>query len=552
MSALYSYVDQIFLEDVMGIDPPYIVWDWEMVQEAIYPEDTDSVYAGVLWYGLECTAELEEKMPSGGDERRVIIPFGAKIEMMYHLRELLSSYQQERRRLEVLEAQARSGKRLERFEGHADWKDVLEVIRQLMLSEEAVNRLSLLFERYVRPAPFKASEITEEELEIYLLQISRKRPGARERNRADAYNLASVAKLMPSWPPGRHGRSACLISATKTVSEIGPWVKDPFYFVFQAQMRKEFPELEARKKTLTVILSSLLRYWIISKESPLPRQPAIRRPEARSFLHDLDLLHGRDPALDDLARIMSNAWQAVERTAQLARKLSDDIRVPERDYPYRLSGFKTIASRLSLVFQQLQVDEAPADAMHLEFEEVFRAQDVVRYRVRHGDCSNLFEVECAPDTMTMCWETELTYDELRERLKELFESVDGGGSNLLLGMRFPNEWGMKTRPLTSLGGFTDALVEMAENRKPSLIVVECAPFIIWFDPRDYYNPFAHPTRQEPLSALIACRTERQRHLELTAEFFEATSCNWMYWNAIKDILETIDGCYSKTAQSERN
>lgn len=350
LARLYHYVNDVLKEDEFGPAAPQIAWDWEMVYEAIYPEKANSVYSGLLWYGLDCMESWSKKTKLGNEEWRVILPEGARQEMLVHLKKLLTRRQHGVRQLHILEVQSKVGLGLSLLEKRGDWKDVLEYIRKLIHLDESINRIIVLLKRYVRPAPFDSAEIPKESFNEYNRQMKRMRKHSGRSNAADAYNLATVDRLTTSSELGRASCKAYLITATKTVAAVAPLrVHDPFYFVFQAQVRNEHPEREDRVNALMAIAASILRHRLARRQGYVEALPSpLTRTNTKSFIHELDLLHD-DPALFELGQMMSNAWQAVERSTELAQEISDDLAIPPRDYDYAFRGFKRCASELSLI-----------------------------------------------------------------------------------------------------------------------------------------------------------------------------------------------------------
>jgi hypothetical protein len=171
-------------------------WDWEMLHEIVYEEETRSVFSTLLLYGLQCLRECK----TDDDEYRILIPEGTRRELLRDLKRLVNDL---RKTGSVIDAATGGGRnnplktRVPLFAGNSDWQDVLKALSVFSYTEHRIERLLMVLDTFAIPSPLPAARIPNEKVRYYLQQMDRSRPRHKykQRNEADAYNLAMVDEL---------------------------------------------------------------------------------------------------------------------------------------------------------------------------------------------------------------------------------------------------------------------------------------------------------------------------------------------------------------------
>lgn len=198
-----------------------------------------------------------------------------------------------------------------------------------------------------------------------------------------------------------------------------------------------------------------------------------------------------------------------------------------------------VSFHLLPLIKQLTGETAASDAWGLEYEEVDGIEDIVRYRITH-DGHSLLQLECTGDTMTLRWETEMSFGEFCESLTQLTESSACPDGQLTVAMRHHGKTGLSTTTVRSASGIKKAIVKLAGKHKPTLLLVEAGTYLVWFEPHESFDLTSRLGDHQLLGANIAIQIKPETDLDLAAQFFQATSCNWMDWEAIRDVLKKIN------------
>jgi hypothetical protein len=491
--------------------------DWDLLQEAIYPDKASSVYSALVWFALDC---LESS--SRGDDWKPILPEGTRRELLHHLANLTGNASQALADQRI----ARSSEARERLIGtlppewqRPDWREVLGYLQQLYRANEAMHLLLLVISRYTRPCQPLNEEDLAEEKRLYEKRLSRFRRKAS--NSADAQNLATAVLLSPSDATGNARVRATLVTGSRTVWQAGDRkTADPFLFMVDAYYRRYQPDRHVRKKQLRSLISDLYKLLAEVDHVPEGQDENLMREETPGFFAGLDALD--NVALQELGRLLSTATQAVANARALAEQLATD------ELPGDFSGIANL-SALKRRAQVIRDAVSSHDTSDLDWQETFSSSQAKRYRLWAGG-ADLLDLQIAEGDITLSWPTRRLMSDFLDTFRE-FAREFHFPEVWRLGVRVPRVPGVRESPIQSERVSISDIRRLSDGRKVVFARLDAESVVLWYLLVNRER-LTHG-RGSNHHARIAIRLPGTDSLAAAISFFEATGYEWYFPDAVQ-------------------
>ena len=534
LEGLGGYIANL-LELEQGQKDLVFLWDHEMIFEILFPWQANSVYSGLLWYGLECLRESSRL--SAGNSWRVILPEGTRIELEQTLSRMMDKYSALQRRSIPSDDTllvASLNESLGEFKEHPEYRDVVSAAAQLRNLDHAVARLILFLQRYARPVPFAPTVIEKTQVEYCVGKLRRERKlwAEQSRNDADGVNLAcaeALSELEPTTVP-------TLITATGAVLRKGhPWAKDPLFFALAAHFSRQHPVREARRRILkrnqTHILELVNQTSDMAEAASLRRREApasSRRHEVPEFLRALGSLQA-DPFLMEVAALTAEARQAVLTAAQQASDLANELTVLR----FTSGGSpQAIIERLMRSF-----GDSAVSLDSLRWKQPEEITDEVG-DILAQDNAVLIEGCRVEGGIAVSWESVDPLDEFLHGISKF--CAESGTYVEAVAFRYASGPGLEVKRLSERNtvDLPSLVKRSARAEKSTLVRVDTTLAKFWFDPGDLH--FETQFEQGILRrSKFAIHVYRQRVSGLAAQFVCRTATRLISSAALADVLSRV-------------
>lgn len=505
-------------------EPRYCL-DWEMLQEAIYPDDPRSVYSPLIWYAFECTEAASDR----DEDWSLLIPEGARIELLRHLRTLLRDLRDSARALSDPSSRSRAmeeslGTLPACWRGRRDWKGALQCISTLYRASQAVRILVHLMHRYCRPVPPKVPSCSKTALLHYEHELSLVR--SKKSNRADAINLASVSALHHAGPSHAPSTvSVQLITGSATLWKLSPdSCVDPFYWVLEADFRRRFKHKRARAVALASTISDI--YRILARITPYVAKQHLFRDEVNAFMQLLEGL-ADDQALRELGQLLSSCSQAVANARLQAR----DVQVATPEFS-GIAQLHAIHSQALLLARSLGAERS-ARALGLSTRAELAPSGVLFWSLMALHDKIILTAQRFHGTVTLTWATPLSLEEFRTKTQE--HAIGAGPwSATVRVLRRP---GVETMTLPDLAGLLPSVTAASRGNRLAFLRLERDHVTLWYVPgQGRQTEGVH----RPTHATISLRTRVDRDADWIGSFHADTAEEWYFPDVINLEVRTLN------------
>lgn len=497
------------------------LWDHEMIIEIMYPWQTNSVYSGLLWLGLENLREASQL--SAGGTWRIVIPEGTRVELertLLRMADKYSSLLSKASSTDLASSVSSLDQALMEFKDRSEYHDVVATASQLQNLDHTVGRLILFLQRYARPIPFSLNSVDSSQIEYYRRKLERERKQATDllRNEADALNLACAEML----PDEETSVVPALITATGAVLRRGkPWARDPMFFALSTHFKKQHPTLESRRRILQRMQVHIQD--MVNRTEDLATSGSFRRHEVPEFLRALDALKS-DPFFMEVAAFTAQARQAILTASAQAQTIAEEftmLRMKHGGSP------KVLIERLLGAF-----GESSPSSNSFRWTPADNITDEVGPLLSNGD-TQVIEAALLPGGIALSWESMETLDDFFTEIGKFCSASRTAMRQVAF--RYASRSGVSVEPVNDADDYRSVIKRQHADEKSTLIRVDTNHAKFWFDPGELHFEIE-------LGKVATRRTKFAMHLydgsiaELAAQFVCRTASIFIPMQPLSKVL----------------